>query len=83
MFLSAFIDRLYGILPQTKIRPFKITQHSRPTRVLFPASVGWLMDSGNGVNQSIANFKLGGMNQKAISIVVNARGPQIHVSVRK
>lgn len=58
-------------------------QYSRPTRISFPVSVGWLVATASGVNQSIANFKVGSQILKPVSIIVNARGSQIKVSIRK
>jgi hypothetical protein len=58
-------------------------QYSHPTHVQFPISIGWLTDHGSGLNQSIANFKVGIMSQQVASIVVTAHGTQIKVSVKK
>tara|TARA_B110001454_G_C12722586_1_gene435442 strand:- start:7598 stop:8107 length:510 start_codon:yes stop_codon:yes gene_type:complete len=58
-------------------------QYSRPTRVSFPVDIGWLIAGSNGVNQSVANFKVGTSILKAASIFVNARGSQVTVSIKK
>lgn len=58
-------------------------QYSNPTKVTFPVSVSWLVDNGSGVNQSIANFKIGQYALKPASIVLNAKGNNIQVSIRK
>ncbi|GEM_PF-2964188 len=58
-------------------------QYSRPTRVAFPVSVGWLIATGNAVNQTIATFKIGNASLKPASLIVNARGSQIQVLVKK
>ncbi|MBL7556621.1 MAG: hypothetical protein JNM24_12445 [Bdellovibrionaceae bacterium] len=58
-------------------------QYSRPTRVAFPVSVGWLVANGNAVNQTIASFKVGNVSLKPVNLIVNARGSQIQVLVKK
>lgn len=58
-------------------------QYTRPTRISFPVAVGWLVANANGVNQSVANFKVGSSILKPVSIILNARGPQIKLSIKK
>ncbi|MBL7544252.1 MAG: hypothetical protein JNL11_10560 [Bdellovibrionaceae bacterium] len=58
-------------------------QYSKPTRVSFPVSIGWLVAYGDGLNQTLTYFKTVGTNQKLTRILINARASQIQVSVKK